>query len=127
VCDGLTCIPANEVAFGFLCTRRTSLLELMITRLAEGLRTDEFLALEALATIVRVDETERDKNLAKKNMMRHRLSDGRVYLNIQPRNRVHVIIAFTGVLRGYTVHASQDARIRECAKKWLVVGRPQRL
>jgi hypothetical protein len=59
VAAGLTCMPANEVAFGFRCTRRTSLLELTTTRLAEGLGAD---GLEALVTMVR-DEIERSSNL----------------------------------------------------------------
>ena len=58
----LTCMSANEVAFGFRCTRRTSLLELTTTRLAEGLGADGSLALEVLVTIVR-DEIERSNNL----------------------------------------------------------------
>lgn len=59
VAAGLTCMPANEVAFGFRCTRSTSLLELTTTRLAEGLGAD---GLEALVTMVR-DEIERSSNL----------------------------------------------------------------
>jgi hypothetical protein len=55
-------MPANDVAFGFRCTRRTSLLKLTTTRLAEGLRADGSLALEVLVTIVR-DEVERSRNL----------------------------------------------------------------
>lgn len=67
----LTCMPANEVAFGFRCTRRTSLLELTTTRLAEGLRADGSLALDELVTMVR-DEIERGRNLPV-NMVRHQL------------------------------------------------------
>ena len=59
----LTCIPANEVAFGFRWTRRTSLLELTTTRLAEDLRADESLPLEALVTILRENEIKRSKDL----------------------------------------------------------------
>ena len=55
-------MPANEVEFGFRCTRRTSLLELTTTRLAEGLRADSSLALDELVTMVR-DEIERGRNL----------------------------------------------------------------
>jgi hypothetical protein len=55
-------MPANEVAFGFRCTRRTSLLELTTTRLAEGLRADRSLAPDELVTMVR-DEIERSRNL----------------------------------------------------------------
>lgn len=59
----LTCIPANEVAFGFRWTRRTSLLELTTTRLAEDLRANESLALEAPVTILCENEVERSKDL----------------------------------------------------------------
>jgi hypothetical protein len=62
-------MPANEVAFGFRCTRRTSLLELTTTRLAEGRRADRSLALDELVTMVR-DEIERSRNLPV-NMVRH--------------------------------------------------------
>ena len=61
--SGLTCIPANEVAFGLRCTRRTSLLELMTTRLAEVLRVEESLPLEVLVTMVRDTKIERSKDL----------------------------------------------------------------
>jgi hypothetical protein len=59
----LTCIPANEVAFGFRWTRRTSLLELTTTRLAEDLGANESLPLEALVTILCENEIERSKDL----------------------------------------------------------------
>ena len=58
----LTCMPANEVAFGFRCTSRTSLLGLTTTRLAEGLRACVSLALDELVTMV-CDEIERGRNL----------------------------------------------------------------
>ena len=64
----LTCIPANEVAVGFRCTRRTSLLELTTTRLAEDLRADRSLPLEVLVIIVRDNETERSKGLVMRNL-----------------------------------------------------------
>ena len=67
---GLTCMPANEVAFGFRCTRRTSLRELTTTRLAEGLGADESLAFEVLIGIVR-DEIERRDNLVNMVHPRH--------------------------------------------------------
>lgn len=65
----LTCMPANEVVFGFRCTRRTSLLELMTTRLAEGLRANMSLALEVLLVTMVRDEIERRENL-RVNMVR---------------------------------------------------------
>ena len=64
----LTCIPANEVAFGFRCTRRTSLLELTTTRLAEYLKVDKSLPLDVLVTIVRDNETERSTGLFTRNL-----------------------------------------------------------
>jgi hypothetical protein len=79
----LTCMPANEVAFGFRCTRRTSLLELTITRLAEGLRADGSLALDGVVTMVR-DEIERGRKFASEHGARHQRAP-----NIQPR--IHVI------------------------------------
>lgn len=66
--QSLTCIPANEVAVGFRCTRRTSLLELMTTRLAEDLRADISLPLEVLVIMVRDNETERNKGLVMRNL-----------------------------------------------------------
>src|SRR6266576_3459671 len=77
-------MPANEVEFGFRCTRRTSLLELTTTRLAEGLRADRSLALEELVTMVR-DEIERSRNLP-------------VNMGVPPKApRIHVIIIVTRV------------------------------
>ncbi len=73
-------MPANEVAFGFRCTRRTSLLELTTTRLAEGLRAIRSLALEVLVTMVR-DKMERSMDASE---------------HVQRQMR-HVIIIFTGV------------------------------
>lgn len=72
-------MPANEVAFGFRCTRRTSFLELTMTRLAEGLRADWSLALDGLVTMVR-DEIERSRNLPV-NMARSKR-----------RQEIHVIV-----------------------------------
>lgn len=56
-------MSANEVAFGFLCTRRTSLLELTTTRLAEGLRADRSFALGELVVTMVLDGIERSRNL----------------------------------------------------------------
>ena len=47
-----TCMPANELAFGFRCTRRTSFLALSMTRLAEGLGPITSLALDVVVAIV---------------------------------------------------------------------------
>lgn len=75
----LTCMPANEVAFGFRCTRRTSLRELTTTRLAEGLRAEVSLAFGVLIAMVR-DEIEQSDNLV--NMVhppRHDTKSGFLY------------------------------------------------
>ena len=63
-------MSANEVAFGFRRTRRTSLLGLTTIRLAEGLRADRSLALDALVTMVR-DEIERGRNLPANMVRQH--------------------------------------------------------
>lgn len=34
--EKLTCMPANDLESGFLCTRRTSFCEFIIIRLADG-------------------------------------------------------------------------------------------